>query len=209
MRSGSPVLGILLGAVLLAGLVGFAVGLPAASDAAGSGARSSGLPAAPFPDRLNGGALVAYDHLEPVEGVEVTPEQLAAAVQEQTAYAEERLSEFFGGEVAVASYTAPDLTAQAEVSAYDGPPGFFKPGLPSDPDAEHARPWFDAVRYGEVRCFVAWAADRQTEAAGGLPGAVQCQRSDAGRTYDIRATGIGVEETAAALNEVVAHARAG
>lgn len=201
MRTGSPLLGTALGLILLAGLVGFAVGLSGDDQ----DPDTSALPADPLPAELRDGALVSYERLEPIPGAEVSPEQLADAMGQQVAYAEGRLTDVFEREVALATYAAPDFSAQAEVTVYAGEPGLFKPGLPSDPEGEHASAWFDAVRYGEVRCFVAWASDDQTATAGGVPAAVQCQRGDAGRTYDIRTSGMGAEATAAALNEVVAH----
>lgn len=104
------------------------------------------------------------------------------------------------------TYAAPDLTAQAEVTAYAGEPGLFKPGLPADPEAPHPGPWLEVTRYGDVQCFATWGSDEQARATG-APAAAQCQRGADGRTYGIRASGLGMEATAAALNEVVAHAQ--
>lgn len=86
MRFGAPVLGIPLGLVLLGGTVGFVVGL----QGDGTSPTAEELRSDPFPAELGDGSLVTVDRLDPIEGVNVSPEQLAAALQEQAEYAEGR-----------------------------------------------------------------------------------------------------------------------
>ncbi|QYJ03797.1 hypothetical protein KUV85_15935 [Nocardioides panacisoli] len=202
MRAASPVLALVAGLVLLAGMVGFAVGLPAVADDEAGGS----VPADPFPDRVLGGDLVVYDGLEQLpEGAQVTPEQITEQLDEQNEYAADKLGEVFETDVAVTTYLATDLSAQAEASISAGEPGTFRLGLPVDPDEPHGGPWYDVVRQGETACYVAWSSDDQAAAADAVPSAVHCQRGDDGATYEIRAAGLSVDDTVGVLDEIVAH----
>ncbi len=185
---------VIAGVVLLAAVAGFAIALP---QATGEGA-ASGDVADTLPDELLDGRLVAVEELDPQVA------EQAIAVRD---FATDRFGEVFETDAAVQIYATEDLQAQAEVVAVNGEGGFFKPGMPSDPEAANPQgSWHELERYGDVICYTVWGPEQQTAATGGLPLAVNCQREDAGRTFDIRTGGLSPDETAAALNEIVDNA---
>lgn len=186
----TTIVAALVGVVLLAAVAGFAIALP---KLVGEGESTADV-AETLPDELLDGRLVSVDELD-VPAVE--------EVQERRDFAAERFTEVFETDVAVEIYASDDLNAQAEVAVARGEAGFFKPGMPGNPETAGGQSWHELEAYGDVTCYTVWAPEQQTAANNGLPLTVYCQREADGLTFDIRTGGLTPDETAAALNEIV------
>lgn len=195
----STIVGAASGVVLLAGLVGFAVGLPEVVDDESQAADrgpAAGKPSADLlPDRLLGGALVTLDSVGP---------QYAPVAEEVRRYSSETLTDAFATDVAVGIYATPDLQAQVAVTIYDGESGLFlQAGPPVPPAMDSADETIgEVVRSGDAVCVAQWQV--QDRADGRPPFQVQCQRVVGGRTVNVYATpGISVEQTTDIVDDVV------
>ena len=142
----STIVGAATGVVLLAGVFGFAVGLPevtgdepeATDDGTEQGGNSKPV-AELLPESLLNQALVRFKDLDP---------RYVAVADEFETYGAEKLTEAFGTDVATAVYVTPGLDAQAIVTLYDGESGLFLQDGPPEPPAMSGgqRPIADVVR---------------------------------------------------------------
>lgn len=200
----STIIGGATGVALLAGVFGFAVGLPEVvdeSDAQGANdEQQESVDVTPvlelLPETLLAGALVRFDAIDP---------QFTVMADEIESYGGDKLSEVFETDVAVAIYATPDLQAQVAVTIYDGESGLFLQNGPPIPAAMSASAdnVTDVVRIGDSVCIGQWSA--QALEQGAPPFQVQCQRVVAGRTLNVYATpGLTVEQTAEILDDVAA-----
>ncbi len=203
----STIVGAASGVLLLAGVVGFAVGLPEvtgdeadASGEAGTAVAESGTPPAELiPETLLDGALVRYPAID--------PQMTEVAAQVET-FGTDKLTDVFGTGVAVGLYATPDLQVQVAVTIYDGESGLFlQKGPPVPPEMAASQETIgDIVRQGDSVCIAQWQA--QTYAQDGPPFQAQCQRVVAGRTINVYATpGLTIEQTADLVDDVAAQAQ--
>jgi hypothetical protein len=203
----STIVGAASGVLLLAGVVGFAVGLPeltgdeaGATDGDGEGQEAGdGRPAADLlPATMLDGALQRYPDIDP---------QYAEAVGQVETYGSDKLTEVFESQSAVGLYTTPDLQVQVAVTIYDGESGLFlQQGPPVPPEmAVSSQTVGDIVRQGESVCIAQWESQAFTQ--DGPPFQAQCQRVVAGRTVNVYASpGLTIEQTAELVDDVVAQA---
>jgi hypothetical protein len=202
----STIVGAASGVVLLAGVFGFAVGLPEvtgdepeATDGGTEQQQTDGRPVADLlPDTILDGALQRLPDIDP---------QYAETAGRVEVYSSAKLTEVFGSDTAVALYTTTRLEVQVAVTIYDGESGLFlQQGPPVPPEmAAGSQTIGDVVRQGNSVCIAQWQT--QTQAQGGPPFQAQCQRVVAGRTINVYATpGLTVEQTADLVDDVVAQA---
>jgi hypothetical protein len=196
MRLRSSLLGLLLGILLLAGAVGFGVGLPQWTQTQEERTSVSDL----LPESLREGNLVPLGTVVP---------ELAQVNEEQQQLIAERQSRVYDADYATGYYAADaSLSTMGAVTILDREPSLFQPGGPPVVLAQgQSRANTPAqVVYGNVTCHEQWGPEATLGA--GVPVSVQCQRGDGGRTYEVFFAGMTSEVAASVLNEVVAHARA-
>lgn len=193
----STIVGATSGVVLLAGLVGFAVGLPEVTgDEAHTESAEPGTPPADLiPESLLDGRLVRYSEIDP---------QLAQVFDEVELYSSDNLTESFGTDVAVGVYSMQDQSASAAVTIYAGESGLFLQEGPQAPPelSANAPSVGEYARAGDSVCFAQW--ETAAKAQGGAPYQVQCQRVAGGYTvnvYDVG--GLTVEQTAGMVDDIV------
>ncbi len=204
----STLVGAASGVVLLAGVFGFAVGLPeVAGDESDAQADSDGRPdsgtdgrpvADLLPATILDGALQRYPDIDP---------QYAETVGQVEVYSGDKLTEVFGAEAAVGLYTTPDLQVQVAVTIYDGQSGLFlQQGPPVPPEmAVSSQTVGDVVRQGDSVCIAQWESQAYTQDQ--PPFQAQCQRVVAGRTINVYASpGLTVEQTAELVDDVAEQA---
>lgn len=201
----STIVGAASGVVLLAGVVGFAVGLPEITgdepdvEAATEADAGDDRPVAELlPATILDGALQRYSDIDP---------KYAETADEVEVYSGEKLTDVFGSDAAVALYTTPQLELQVAVTVYDGESGLFlQQGPPIPPEmAAGSQTVGDVVREGNSVCIAQWEA--QAFAQEGPPFQAQCQRVVAGRTINVYASpGLTVAQTAELVDDVAAQA---
>lgn len=201
----STIVGAASGVVLLAGVVGFAVGLPEITgdepdvEAASEADADDDRPVAELlPATILDGALQRYSDIDP---------KYAETADEVEVYSGEKLTDVFGSDAAVALYTTPQLELQVAVTIYDGESGLFlQQGPPIPPEmAAGSQTVGDVVREGNSVCIAQWEA--QAFAQEGPPFQAQCQRVVAGRTINVYASpGLTVAQTAELVDDVAAQA---
>lgn len=198
----STIVGAASGVVLLAGVVGFAVGLPELTDDesdAGADSAQAGAPAADLlPDQLLGGALLRYSAID--------PKYTEMAGQVET-YSGEKLTDVFGTDAAVALYSTPDVQTQVAVTIYNGESGLFlQQGPPVPPEmAASSQTISDIVREGDSVCIGQWQSQAFQQDA--PPFQVQCQRVVSGHTVNVYAApGLTIEQTVDLVDDVVQQA---
>ena len=202
----STIVGAASGVLLLAGVVGFAVGLPevtgdeaeASGDAESPAARAGTPPAELIPETLLDGALVRYPAIDP---------QMKEVAEQVETFGTEKLTDVFGTDVAVGLYATPDLQVQVAVTIYDGESGLFlQKGPPVPPELAVSQETIgDVVKQGNSVCIAQW--ESQSYAQDGPPFQAQCQRVVAGRTINVYATpGLTIEQTADLVDDVAAQA---
>lgn len=201
----STLVGAVSGVALLAGVVGFAVGLPEITDDGlephgdTDKEASDGTPVADLlPDTLLDGALQRYPEIDP---------QYTEMADEVEVYSGEKLTEVFGTDAVVGLYTTPDIQTQVAVTIYDGESGLFlQQGPPVPPEmAVNSQTLSDVVRQGESVCIAQW--ESQAYQQGSAPFQAQCQRVVAGRTINVYAApGLTVEQTADLVDDVAEQA---
>lgn len=170
------VLGIVLGAILLALVTVFAVVLPKVDDESG---------AVKLPDTLPGG-YVATDLPEAFAGAPSSDkDQVDAAVRS------ERASRDFGDQVladsganaATRTYLGKDMQTAVVVQAFRAAGGAFSPFQFTDPDtAEPGTQVEKLVREGDAVCIQRGMADGKGGVSGGY---IQCQRSEGDLTIQV------------------------
>lgn len=202
----TTIVGAASGVVLLAGVFGFAVGLPEVVDDGmepvadtESDEGTDGRPATELlPATLLDGALQRYPEIDP---------QYTEMVNQVEVYGGERLTEAFGTDTAVALYTTPDIRTQVAVTIYDGESGLFLQQGPPVPRevAANSQTYSDFLQQGDSVCIGQWQVQALEQEA--PPFQVQCQRTVAGRTVNVYAApGLTVEQTADIVDDVVTQA---
>lgn len=198
----STLVGAALGVVLLAGVFGFAVGLPEVegdgieAPADDEGQKVDDVPVAELlPETLLDGALVRYHDV---------PSDLAALFEEVEGYSTEVLTEAFGKDTAVGIYTTSQQQLRVGVTIYDGESGLFLQAGPPVPPELSANQ--DTVgeysRQGASVCFGQWQTQSREQDT--PPFQVQCQQVVAGRTVNVYGgPGISVEQVADIVDDVV------
>lgn len=209
-----PVMGLVLGLVLLLGVVAFGVLLPEVTgeesgDETGLQRTSDTAATADLalPDELPGGLVaIDTDQLDP---------QLIAAlggaevIEQQQEYGAEQLSELSDGvPTNVRVYARQDGSALVQVVATAGPPGSFAPqGAPSDPQLQgFSRGSVELVASGDAVCSIVWgqAVPEGTPIdPAAKPQGVDCQAGDAEHTYRVGGGGLTVDEAVAALDSLL------
>lgn len=197
MPISSSVTGAVTGVVLLAGFVGFAVGLPELTGDAASSETTEQAEVPALPDELPG-KLVAADVL--------VPEQAEAIAQRDESAATE-LGSLYDADAAVRTYfrDSRQRPVQLSVTVIEGEPGLLVPGGPPfSPELEGmARNYYELQRVGDVQCAVQWPepvpiGTEPDERV--VPGYVECQAGTEGLVYDVFARGATVEETVAIID---------
>lgn len=192
----STILGGLAGLLVLAGIAGFAIGLPAL---VGEDESASPPVAELFPASLLDGALVPLGEAS---------SELAEANRDQEEAIAARQSEVYDADYAVRHYADASFSVVGGVTILDREAGLFQPqGAPAElAEGQSLARATTQVVYGDVICYETWGSVEQIE-ENQRPEAVQCRRGADGRTFDIYLVGTTADQTASALNEVVAHAR--
>ena len=200
----STIVGAASGVVLLAGVVGFAVGLPEVAgddlepQAEEEQAGAAGPPADLLPETLLDGAVVRYSDVNA---------DAAPVFDEVEGFSSESLTQTFGTDVAVGVYTTPDEQVRIAVTIYNGESGLFlQTGPPVPPEmSANSETTGEFLREGDSACFAQWQT--QAKAQGGPPFQTQCQRVVDGRTINVYgAGGLSVEQTADLVDDVAAQA---
>lgn len=200
------IVGAASGVVLLAGVVGFAVGLPEVEDEPETAASADaevdpGTPVADLlPDTLLGGAFERFADINP---------ELTERFEEAEQFSGDQMADAFGTDVEVAYYSTPDGQAQAAVTIFGGESGLFVPTGPplSREMSANSQTYSEYVREGDSVCFGQW----QTGAEEGAPPfQVQCQRVVDGRTINVyTGAGISVEQASDLVDDVASQAGLG
>jgi hypothetical protein len=191
--------GLGLGVVVLALLVGLAVGLPKAEGASTS-------EVAELPTTLPGGwtATDAVDPADAPEGSGVDADAIEAQA-EQVVYAEKAYAEVYDPAPHYRVYTDDSLQRFVLVTIFAGESSAFLPDSPPvDPQAIGAeRSGTELVREGDALCSVSYQLVAAGEDAG-EPTAVTCQRPVDGQTLQVQAQGVTLDDTFAFLDELAA-----
>lgn len=187
----APLIGVLLGLVLLGAVAAFAIALPKAT-----GDEATDVVEVTLPDTLPHG-LVAEDQ---TEGVDV---ERYAAIQESAA---EGLEALYDAPAAVRAYTGED-GAQATVTVLDRAPGLFAPhGPPIDPELLGVeRSFYELREVGDAVCNLIWQQPVQEgapvdEAAD--PNGVMCQLGKGDRTFEFVGSGLSAEAAVEVLESL-------
>lgn len=217
----STLTGAAAGVVLLAGAVGFGVGLPKVVD--DPGATTADIPT--LPERLDD-RFIALQAITAEQGGATTPEQVEQfktfTERSLTSEAEARksLASQYGDAAVRAYLDLPDgaaagqtAPAQLAVTVVPGEPGLLNPSGPFSVDESGAH--YELEEIDGHRCAVIWSdpADPATGVpTGQKPTAanyrVQCRTEDAGLTYDVFSTGLTPDEAVDYLELVVEQAAA-
>ncbi|KAA1428357.1 hypothetical protein [Nocardioides antri] len=199
----STLVGAASGILLLAGVFGFAVGLPEVEgdeiDAPAEAEEQEEADDTPvgelLPATLLDGALVRYSDVQ---------SEYAALFDEVEGYGADTLTEAFGEDTAVGVYTTSDEQVRVAVTIYAGGSGLFlQTGPPVPPElSANNESVGEYSRQGESVCFGQWQTQAFEQKA--PPFQAQCQREVAGRTINVYAVpGITVEQTADIVDDVV------
>ncbi|PWN01961.1 hypothetical protein DJ010_15585 [Nocardioides silvaticus] len=200
----STLVGAASGAALLAGVVGFAVGLPEVTgdEPDGGGTEQSDVSGTPatdlLPEDLLDGALVRYTSLN---------QELAPLFEDVEAYGGEQLTDSFDTDSAVGVYATPDEQVRVAVTIYNGESGLFiQTGPPVPPEmSANSETQGEYVRHGDAVCFAQYQS--QAKAEGGPPFQVQCQLVAGGRTINVyEAGGLDTQQTADLAADVATQA---
>lgn len=193
------VVGLGLGAVVLGLLIVLAVALPKAQGDAGT-------TPAELPATLPGG-WTATDELDvadlPAEaGIDEEAIQRQADLRD---YAEEVYAGVYDDAPSFRSYTDKTLQKYALVTVFAGESHAFLPDAPPI-DAEVAgaeRSGTDLVREGDALCSASYQLVQAGQDAG-EPTSVTCQLPTAGRTIQLEAQGVSVDDSFTLLDEIAA-----
>ncbi|WP_139982815.1 hypothetical protein [Nocardioides litoris] len=199
----TPLVSLAVGVVALAGVVGFAAGLPEgpASETEGG---SSNEAAPTLPDELPSG-LVAVDlGTAPAELAQQLGDVASVKTQQDSIVA--GLDDLYGAASAMRIYFSEDPAALVQAVAVDEAAGPFLQTLPLDPATVGlARLPTEMVRRGEAVCSVTWGQEvpeGQPVDPTEVPQSVRCQQGGGGRTYDVLARGLDLDQTVAAVQDL-------
>ena len=197
----STLVGAASGVALLAGVFGFAVGLPEVTDeepetGAAEQEQADTTPVAELlPATLLDGALVRYSDVA---------SEVAVLYEEVEGYSTEQLSEVFGSDTVVGVYTDSGEQVRVAVTIFDGDSGLFLQTGPPIPPTLSANDETigEYSRAGESVCFGQWQTQAFQQDA--PPFQVQCQREVKGRTINVYAVpGLTVEQVSDIVDDVV------
>lgn len=198
----STLVGAASGVALLAGVFGFAVGLPEVTGdepevaEQGEQEEKDTTPVAELlPETLLDGALVRFADVA---------SELAVLYEQVEGFSNEQLTDVFGSDTVVGVYTDSGQQVRVAVTIYDGDSGLFlQTGPPIPPElSANDETVGEYSRQGESVCFGQWQTQAFQQDA--PPFQVQCQREVAGRTINVYAVpGITVEQTADLVDDVV------
>ena len=197
----STLVGAASGVALLAGVFGFAVGLPEVTDeepetGAAEQEQADTTPVAELlPETLLDGALVRYSDVA---------SEVAVLYEEVEGYSTEQLSEVFGSDTVVGVYTDSGEQVRVAVTIFDGDSGLFLQTGPPIPPTLSANDETigEYSREGESVCFGQWQTQAFQQDA--PPFQVQCQREVKGRTINVYAVpGLTVEQVSDIVDDVV------
>ncbi len=221
----STVVGATAGVLLLAGAVGFGVGLPKVidSDTAAGEPQVSAADLPQLPDRLDD-RMIALSAMtaEDIANPQVTQDNIksfndgSAKVESSSAAT---LSSMYGG-AQVRSYmdakvfgAGQEAPAQLAVTVVPGASGIVIPSGPlsitpkTDPTASS---FYEPQKVGGHDCAVAWQANLDQVTGQPIPGEVpaanyqaECRAERDGITYDVYATGLEPKEVAGYLDRVL------
>jgi hypothetical protein len=188
----APLIGVLLGLVLLGAVAAFAVALPKAT-----GDETTDAGEVTLPDTLPHG-LVAEDQ---TEGVDV---EQYAAIQES---ASDGLEDLYDAPAVVRAYATEDRAVQATVTVLDRAPGLFDPqGPPVDPSLQgFERSFYELRGVGDAVCNLIWGEpvpEGQPVDESADPRAVMCQLGDGDRTFEFLGSGLSAEAAVEVLESV-------
>lgn len=200
----SSVIGAVSGVVLLAGFVGFAVGLPELTDD-GEGTVAAQAPRPPvsdeLPDSLLDRGLVRVSSFNKDVGEQVEE------------YGSKTLTSAFGADTAVARYISSDGQVEFSITVSDAGGGLFlQSGPPTPPKISSGQGFVQRVRRVDgVVCAELFPAppprkgQPQSDPTEGTPVQVQCQTDVDGRAFNAYTVGgLSAEMTVKALREAIA-----
>ncbi|MEQ6900568.1 hypothetical protein [Nocardioides sp. YIM 152588] len=199
----SSTVGVTAGVVVLAGLVGFGVGLPKVIDSPGT---ATEMPA--LPDEVAGLQAVATVDVAETDLDEDVRERyaelLAAAADSDVAAAENLAAQYGDAEVrmylevdALSGVSAGGSISQLTVTVVPGEQGLLMPGGPYEADT------YTLEEVDGNRCSVITQNGYSATGEASLSHQVECRTSADGLTYDVYSVGMSPEEASAALDEVV------
>ncbi len=193
----APLIGVLLGLVLLGAVAAFAIALPKAT-----GEAEAEQAAIELPDELPHG-LVAEDQRD---GDAQAQEYVDRVVAIQDS-AVEGLEELYDAPAAIRGYSSEDGSVQATVTVLDQAPGLFDPhGPPIDPELlQVERSIYELRRVGDAVCDLYWqqpVPQGQPIDESVDPSGVMCQLGDGDRTLEIFSSGLSAEEAVEVLESL-------
>jgi hypothetical protein len=201
----SSIFGILAGVLVLAGFVGFVVGLP---EVVGDSTEASAEPTHPpldelLPDELLDGGLVRIGDVDP---------SLKDRAEEADDYSTKTLTDVFEAESAVARYANADLQGQLSLTITEADASFFmQNGPPAPAELTQAQGVVhEFARVDGVVCAQMFEATQDgSDPAAGTPLQVQCQTEALGLTFNVYAVGgLTAEQAVEVIHDAIAQAEA-
>lgn len=187
--SSSTWIGLVLGVVLLALVIGFAVLLPKASD------ESTG--ALKLPDTLPGG-YTAADLEQAFTGQYASKAKTLAAQQRTTKeYGDKVLSDVLQEDAVTRTYASKDLSTGVFVQAFRAAGGAFAPeSIPDPAVTQQERTAQELVRQGDAVCIVQWTpvANGSPVDPSAVPTFASCQHSEGDLTVQASAPSMAVAD---------------
>ncbi|MGA8255964.1 MAG: hypothetical protein WB767_05245 [Nocardioides sp.] len=197
------VLGALSGALLLAVVVGFAVGVPELKDGE-TGEASGSLEAVELPDVLPGGLIANDSGRLPTDLVPADITEQIVQVQESAAA---QLGDLYDAPAALRGYSSLDGTTGGYLIVLDQAPGLFAPeGPPIDAEVNgFARAPYELIAVDGAICDISWGSPvelGQPVDEEQVPGSVRCQLGDGGRTWEINVSGLTADAAVEILHSL-------
>lgn len=201
----SSLAGIATGAVLLAGVAGFGVGLPKVIDSPDAAAAT--VPS--LPDKIGTmtalSAVTAEDAQAKTDEDRAGIDQLTVAAKENDANAIKLLKKQYGDAVVRAYVDVAQMrtaqqtgsVGQFTITVVPGEAGLVMPGGP------YERESYKLQVIDGHKCSVAWSASPTGEPPTAAAYQVECRAEADGLTYDIYSLGMTPEDVAAALTTLV------
>jgi hypothetical protein len=188
----APLIGVLLGVVLLGAVAAFGIALPKAT-----GDETADAGEVLLPDTLPHG-LVAADQREGIDQVDYP------AIQDSAA---EGLEDLYDAPAAVRAYASEDGASQVTVTVLDRAPGLFDPqGPPIEPKLlGYERSFYELRRVGDAVCNLLWGEpvpEGQPVDESADPRALQCQLGDGDRTFELFGSGLSPEAAVEVLESL-------
>lgn len=223
-NSRATVVGIVVGILALAVVVGYSVGLPKAVGG-DDGQSSPSLPT--LPDRLDA-SFVAMSAVTPGDFSFTASQNKAVAKgvgrasAQQDANASKKLSDLYGTPAVVRYYARPKdvLTAlrtgqaieSVAVTVIATPPGLVLPSGPVTADGATLGHYDLTKVHGHQCATVFQGAQPKTPVSPATPASYklsECRGTSGGLTYDVFGTGVSLDQVAGYLDDLLAHANQG